>query len=375
MPFQSASLRLWAAVIMVMISSVSGPFVNVAFYSICSDVVPLRIRGRYFATRNRISTLVAMMFGFVIGALLDAMPGYPGYAVVFVIAGVAGTLDTLSYALMRLPEMHPPSVKSGLTQMIRPVLLDRRYMRMVMALTAWMFSVQLSAPYFNVYMLENMRMANFEITVVNQVVNNLFLVLAVSRWGAALDTYGSRPVLLVAAFLTSFTPIFWAAVGPGMAWAVALISTLSGATYVAVDLGAQNLFMTQARGKNQSMYIATYFFFTQLMGLALGSTVGGWLLDNVLYRVEAYQLTLLGTPISRYNLLFFLSGILRLITVFCLIPGIYEEDAAPASAVAGDMARAVRRYAREVRMTMWRRALNRRLRKHERRGIDVDANH
>jgi hypothetical protein len=56
------------------------------------------------------------------------------------------------------------------------------------------------------------------------------------------------------------------------------------------------------------MYIALYFFFTQLVGLALGSAVGGWLLDNVMYRVEAYHLVVLGTPISRYNVLFLLSG-------------------------------------------------------------------
>ncbi len=167
----------------------------------------------------------------------------------FTIAGVAGVLDISSFALMRLPRMDPPAVKNGLTQMIRPVLGDRKYMRMVMALTAWMFSVQIVAPYFNVYMLENMRMTNFEITVAGQIVSNLFLVLAVSRWGVALDSYGSRPVLTVGAFLTSFAPFFWVLIGPRMVWAVALVNVLSGATYVAIDLGAQNMFMAQAKGE------------------------------------------------------------------------------------------------------------------------------
>lgn len=373
-PASAAALRLWAAVVMVLVSSVSGPFINVSFYSICSDVVPLRIRGRYFATRSRISTLAGMVMGFAIGALLDAMPGYTGYAVVFVIAGVAGALDIASYAMMRLPPMAAPAVRHGLTQMLRPVFSDRRYMRMVMALTAWMFSVQIVAPYFNVYMLENMRMSNFEITVACQIVSNFFLVLVVSRWGAALDSYGSRPVVTVAAFLTSFAPIFWTMIGPRMVWAVGLVNVLSGATYVAIDLGAQNLFMAQAKGDNRSMYIAVYFFFTQLIGLALGSTVGGWLLDNVLYRVEAYQLAIFATPISRYNLLFLLSGALRLMTVLCLLPGIYEEGAAPARIVAGDMARAVRRYAREVRVSLLRRRLRRLIQKQEREGIDLDIN-
>ncbi len=374
LPMADSAVRMWAAVVMVMVSSVSGPFINVAFYSICSDVIPLRIRGRYFAVRSRMSTLIGMAFGFLIGALLDAVPGYTGYAVVFAIAGIAGALDITSYTFMHLPDMSPPVQKNGLLQMIRPVLGDTKYMRMVLALTAWMFSVQITAPYFNVYMLENMRMTNFEITVSCQIVSNLFLVLVVSRWGTALDSYGSRPVLTVGAFLTSFAPLFWTLIGPRMVWAVALVNMLSGATYVAIDLGAQNLFMSQAKDSNRSMYIALYFFFTQLIGLAVGSAVGGWLLDNVMYRVEAYKMVILGTPISRYNALFAVSGILRLLTVFFLFPGIHEEGAASAGQVAGDMTRAARRYAHEVRVTMHRRSIHKRLNKQEQEGIDLDIN-
>ncbi len=373
MPMASGTLRLWAAMLMVMVSSVSGPFLNVAFYSICSDVIPLRIRGRYFAVRSRISTIVGMAFGFVIGALLDAMPGFAGYAVVFTIAGIAGFCDIFSFHFMHLPPMSAPPVKNGLLQMVKPVFSDRQYMRMVMALTAWMFSVQIVAPYFNVYMLENMRMTNFEITVSCQIVSNLFLVLVVSRWGVALDSYGSRPVLTIGAFLTSFAPLFWSLIGPRMVWAVALVNVLSGATYVAIDLGAQNLFMGQAKGDNRSMYIAVYFFFTQLVGLALGSAVGGWLLDNVTSRVEAYHLVILGTPISRYNVMFAVSAILRLLTVFFLMPGIHEEGAASAGDVASDMTKAVKRYAREARIAMHRRNFRRLLRRQEREGINLDA--
>jgi len=372
LPMSTQSLRIWAALVCVLVSSLSGPFVNVAFYSVCSDVIPLRIRARYFAVRSRFSTLVGMAFGFVTGALLDALPGFGGYAVVFTIAGIAGSLDILSYALMRLPPMHPPATNIGLTQMIKPVLSDRKYMRMVLAMTVWMFSVQIVAPYFNVYMLENMRMTNFEITVSCQIVSNLFLVLVVSRWGVALDSYGSRPVLTVGAFLTSFAPFIWTLIGPRMVWAVALVNVLSGMTYVAIDLGAQNLFMAQAKGENQSMYIALYFFFTQLVGLALGSTVGGWLLDNVMYHVEAYNLNLFGTPVSRYNALFALSGVLRLLTVLFLFPGIHEEGAARAGQVAGDMARAVRRYAHEVNVSMRRRRIRKQWNRQQQEGISLD---
>jgi hypothetical protein len=100
--------------------------------------------------------------------------------------------------------------------------------------------------------------------------------------------------------------------------------------------------------------------------------VGGWLLDNVMYRVEAYQLVVLGTPISRYNVLFFLSGILRFLTVFLLMPGIHEDGAASAGDVANDMTRAVRRYTRDMRIAMHRRSIRKRIQRQEGINLDID---
>lgn len=326
-PMQAAGLRVWMAVLMVMVSSAMGPFMNVSFFSICNDVIPLRTRGRYFAVRSRISTMVGLAAGLLVGVLLDKMPGFSGYAVAFTLASVTGLMDVISFFFMRLPPSKPAPAQTGLLRMMRVALSDRRYIRTVLGMTAWMFSVQLCAPYFNVFMRTDMGLNNFQMILVSQIISNLFLVLMVSRWGAALDQYGNKPTLRVAAFLTSFSPILWVFVGEGMMPLALLANALSGATYVAIDLGAQNLFMGQARGENKSMYFAVYFFFTQLAGLALGSTVGGWLLDNLLCRVEVYHWVLLGTRVTRYNLLFALSGVLRLVVVLTLLGRIDEENA------------------------------------------------
>lgn len=363
-PMGGGQLRVWAAVVMALVSSAMAPFMNVAFYTIATDAVPMRIRGRYFATRSRVSTLVGLIIGLLIGVLLDRLPGFTGYAVVFILAGVFGSIDILLYCFMHPKPMAQAARKSGLLRMMRAVLGDRDYMKTVLAITAWLFCVQLSSPYFNVYVRQVLGLSNFNIILTGQVTSNLFLILFVSRWGAAIDRFGNKPVFIVAAFLSAITPLWWLRVGGSMLMLIAFANAWSGGAYCAVDLTMQNLFMGQARAENRSMYFAVYFLFTQLGGLALGSTVGGCLLDSVLYRVDDLHLLWWGIPFTRYNALFLLSALMRMAVVIWLLPRVTEDKCENVSALVSAMGSGVRRGACAVRAGIKRRRAHKLLNKH-----------
>lgn len=356
-PMAYPQLRLWTCVICVMVSAGMGPFMNVSFYSICSDVVPMRIRARYFATRSSISTFMGLVVGIVIGILLDKIPGFTGYAIVFSIAVLFGVFDICCFFFMKLPEMEKPENRSGIFSMMRRVLKDKSYMKIVFCMTAWCFAVQLCAPYFNVYMRENMQMTNLQITLYGQVISSIMLIFFVGRWARAMDTYGNKPILRVASCLTAFMPFLFVFAGRGMLYMVFVANALSGATYCAIDLSAQNLFMGEAQGENKSMYFAVYFIFTQLFGLSLGSTAGGFLLDNVLFRMEEIGASLFGTPLSRYNWLFLISWVLRLSVSLLMMPMIIEASSKSVSV----MLRAVRENTR-TKLKAFRGAFLRKMR-------------
>ena len=333
-PMNQSQLRLAAAVLCVAVSAGAAPFMNVSFYSLCADVVPMRIRGRYFATRSRISTLVGMTVGLLVGLLLDAIPGFTGYCVVFCIAAVAGTLDVTCFLFMPMPPMRKTPEKASMFRMFRHVITDKNYMPLVLSMTVWNFTVQSASPYFNVYMRDYLGFSNMTIMLIGQIAANLFLILFVKKWGRAMDAYGNKAVLCVAAFMTSFVPLISAVPGQGALIYLLLGNCLSGATYCAIDLSAQNLFMGQAREENKSLYFAVYFLFTQLFGLALGSTCGGYLLDNVFAPLEALNWTVCGAPMSRYNYLLLFSFVLRISTVFFLLTRVREPEGQPVSTLA-----------------------------------------
>lgn len=344
-PMEQPALRLWAAAVLALVSAATAPFMNVSFYSICNDVVPIRIRGRYFATRSRIATMVGLLIGVLTGVLLDAFPGLTGYAFVFILASVFGVADVCLFFLMKLPEMQPAPGKTGVLRMLSTVIADKRYMRIVVFCTVWMFSVQISSPYFNVYMQNAMRLSNLQITLFSQVVSNGALVLAVTKWGGALDRFGSKPVIWVACALNALHTLLWSFIGGKNIYGVMFVSIVAGSSWCAYDIGAQNLFMGQAGRENQTMYTAVYFMFTQLLGCALGNAVGGFLLDNVFCRMEAWNFSMPGFSMTRYNFLFLFSGTLRFLSIFLLLPRIHEEGASSAREMLGSALAAFRRLA------------------------------
>jgi Major Facilitator Superfamily. len=224
--------------------------------------------------------------------------------------------------------------------------------------------VQMTSPYHNVYLNSVIRMSSFNIILTGQVASNALLILFVSRWGGAIDRYGNRPVLLISTFLSALFPLMWLRVngaGPGTWWLIFFSNAWSGATYCAVDLTLQNLFMGQAKEKNRSMYFAVYFLFTQLCGLALGSLMGGTLLDNVLSRVEPLNITIAGAPFTRYNALFLLGGLLRLGVVFFLLKRLKEDGSEKVEVMIQGVKNQVVYSMHSIRATVMRKHLRRQL--------------
>jgi MFS family permease len=127
--------------------------------------------------------------------------------------------------------------------------------------------------------------------------------------------------------ISTIAALVWFFVPPG-AFSTPLIivaSAISGLTMAALDISVQNTLINGSPEKNRSMFVAAYFCVTSLIGAGLSNTVGGWLLDNALPWLEAAHLPFFGMELSRYNYLFAISFVMRLVCVFILLPRMVHE--------------------------------------------------
>ncbi len=343
--------RLYAVMVLLAAASCGAAFLNVSFYSLVGDVVPMRIRGSYFSVRQIFLTATGIVAGLGVGVLVDAVEGMNGYVLSLVLGGICGCMDVCCYFFIKWPPMQQrESTGESFFRMLREVLQNRAYMRVVGYFTLWFFAVNVMSPFLNVFLLEEVRMSYVEIAIYNQIVPNLATILVIGWWGRQMDRFGNRPVVQTVGIYCMILPLTFLFLGPRSFLLLPFANILNGMCFPASDLGQQNMYLAAAPARNRSMYVAVFFACTQLMGQALSNFVGGALMDGALARLETVTPVIAGMRFDRYDYIFILSAVLRCICVLGLLPRLRTEQETPAW-------RMIRTLALEKREALSRRRL------------------
>ncbi|MHC5765409.1 MAG: MFS transporter [Nostoc sp.] len=277
-------------------------------------LVPQRLRGRYFGFRNSILGLTNLIGVPLLGLTVSAWPGgtLQGYGIVLVLGIILGLISVGCQFWMT--DINPQLLKVGDSDTSHPqtqgidfsFLKDANFLKFVLYLSIWCFAVNISAPFFNLYMLDNLDIDISVVTIYHGLgtgANMLMLLL----WGKLADRIGNRPLLLLVGVLVAVTPLLWLLVGSDQIsfwmW-LPLLHVLAGGTWAAIDLCTNNLMMGIAPLRYQSSYFAIAGAIAGSTG-AMGITVGGFL------ATLPAAAGLLG--------LFVISGLLRMLAIVPLV--------------------------------------------------------
>jgi MFS family permease len=328
-PMSQPALRIWMASLFLLVSAALVPFVNVSFFSLAADLVPMNIRGSYFAVRSRIATMFGVAGGILTAWFLDVFSGFSSYAFVFALSAMMGTLDVLCFFLVKFPPMAArPKRGESFAEMASGVLKNKKYMKFAVFMTLWFFSCSLSSPFYLVHLKTNLLFSNTLVTVLVQILPSVCSILIVKRWGRAIDAHGNKAVMQLTNGILCAAPFLWifTANKASAAVLVVFIMLLQGCLFSGFDIGANNIMLGHAPQHNRSMYIAIYFMMTQSFGVGLGNAAGGWLLDNVFSRIESLDIAVFGAKMTRYNYLFALTAALRFAVVYIALPRMVSEE-------------------------------------------------
>ncbi|MDF2388196.1 MFS transporter [Nostoc ellipsosporum NOK] len=248
-------------------------------------LVPQRLRGRYFGFRSSVLGLTNFVGVPLLGFLVSAWPGgtLQGYGAILLLGIVLGLISQgcqfwmtdVNPQLLTTTDsdtsQHPQGIDFSL-------LKDPNFLKFVLYLSIWCFSVNVCAPFFNLYLLDNLNMDISVVTIyhgLGTAANMLMLLL----WGKLADRIGNRPLLLLVGVLVAVTPLLWLGVGSNQIsfWVyLPLLHVLAGGTWAAIDLCTNNLMMGIAPQRYQSSYFAIAGAVAGITG-AMGITFGGFL--------------------------------------------------------------------------------------------------
>jgi Na+/melibiose symporter-like transporter len=271
-------------------------------------IVPRQLRGRYFGLRNSATCLTNLICVPLIGLLVSKFPGgtLQGYGI-FVLFGILSGVISIGCQYFQA-DMNPQIQNASTTvfhgentadaqsetiQLAQPnqnsnvmtsIFKNSNFLMFLFYFSCWMLAFNLSAPYFNLYMLHNMKLDVSLVTLYSsiQAAANLLMLIF---WGKLSDKIGNRPILMMVGILVAIAPLLWLSVSVNRfdiwIW-LPLLHIFVGGTSAGVDLCNNNMQLGVVPVKQQSIYFAITAAVGGASG-ALGTTIGGFIAQNPAY--------------------------------------------------------------------------------------------
>jgi MFS family permease len=315
-PFVIGSSQVWWLIGLVTVSTVFGAIANPAWGSLMADLVPIRLRGRYFSSRGIIAGIIALAFSFVAGGILQVFTATPftGFAILF---GGAAVFRLLScYFLSQMYEPKPTeNVKDdrSLLQMVSHVG-SYNLGRFTLYIALMSLATNIASPFFSVYMLSDLNFNYMTFTIVTSAASVAGMAF-LTFWGRRADLAGNIKVVKVTSFMIPLVPLLWLA--SRNVYYLIFAQIVSGFAWSGFNLAGVNFVYDASEAQNRTKHIAVFNAITCL-AIFLGALIGGYLVP-LLPRLFGYQLLSLFT----------ISGVLRGLVAILLVRQLVEVRRVP----------------------------------------------
>lgn len=253
-------------------------------------LVPHRLRGRYFGLRNSASTLTNFLCVPLMGLAVSVAGGTAhSYGAVLFVGVLAGLISLACQLFMtdvnpQVPasggkiatESKPSQVSSGFP--LLGIFKDSNFLTFLLYFGLWTFAVNLSAPFFNMYMLEELGLDVSSVSLYNSLsaAARLLVLLGV---GKLADRLGNRPLLIGVCLGVAAIPALYlgASTHPGCLWPwLVLVYLISGGGWGVIELCNNNIQLEIAPARSSSAYFGVAAAAAGIAG-ALGTTAGSFL--------------------------------------------------------------------------------------------------
>ena len=336
-------MALWIFLAMMLVmhagQAVGGP----AWIHWMADLVPKRIRGRYFARRRQLGIIPALPALILVGIAIDYFSPHGAsqhatlitLGVIFGLAMVCGVADILMFA--NIPHERPPKVRkrTSLVLLFEP-LRDRTFMGFCLAVGVTVFTGVPLAQFLILYLTEHLNIHSGEAQLMLLVLPLVLQMIFWPVWGQMVDLMGMRPTLLIASLGQLPLIVGWIFVGHGPYWIGYFLA--GGMMVLGAGVDAVNLqIVLRSSGKQadnragestkrgSSQFAAMNAMVLGFAGF-FGGILGGWLMYALKDGPGANRPYFLSWA-SNYDVLFVVLAAVRLVVMLMLLRLMVEPAA------------------------------------------------
>lgn len=299
----TGEMPVWTVFVVASVYWGAGLATGPAWNTWMHDVIPHRIRPRYFACRTRIGQ-AAVLAGFLVGGLLlqlGSAVGQPlvAFAVIFTVASGARLYSAWLHFQQEEPVRPDASHRPVSLAQLRELASGSHVGRLLAYLLVMQAAVNISGPYFNAYMLVQLKLSYLEyIILIAAAFVARIVLLPLHGWLA--KRFGAHTLLWIGGLGIVPTSAMWL-ISNDFPFLI-FIQVVAGAMWAAYELAVFLLFFEAIKPEERTG-VLTIYNFGHAAALVLGALIGGALLR------------ILGTEPYAYLTLFAISSSVRLLAV------------------------------------------------------------
>lgn len=277
-------------------------------------MVPLRIRGRFFAKRNAILLSFGFSIAFLLGLLVDSFSNNVAqqkivFAGLFLFAGIIGLIGLK--ILAKQPEK--PTEVSGLpvNKIFKEPFKDKNFRKLCVFGAWWMLAVGIGAPFWQPFMIEVLKMGVAKILLYGMT-STIGSIITLQYWGRFIDKYGNIAAMKLAVTISSIVPFVWLFVTEQTVWTIYLESLVAGSMWGCIGIVTTNLVLAVAPKAKAQVYSGLYGAFAGA-GMIITMLLSGILMPNPIiifgHSLHSMQVLFLITAFARLSALIPLSKV------------------------------------------------------------------
>ncbi|MCD4759374.1 MFS transporter [archaeon] len=324
--YSFVGIKIPSLIFFVSLYWVFGLIVSPIWTSWIGDLVPEKIRGKYFSKRQ-VATSIAVFVSFVLGGFIltyakDTLgDAYIGFAVIFVLALLARFASVFFLNKQYEPKLKIEKEKEfALKDFI--FHFSKRFKKghfntAVLYFSFISFGIYFIAPYIVAFMLKDL---NFSYMQYAAAIAS-YLVVQVTLlpiWGKILDKYGSLSILKLTGILMVINPFLW--IFPKELAHVVFIQIYAGFAMSGFMLASFNFLLETTTPKKRATAISyfhlingTFIFLGSISAALLIKVSSGW---NLVAFNDLFW--------SKYVIVFLVSGLWRLGVSLTILPKLKE---------------------------------------------------
>ncbi|MFX0071989.1 MAG: MFS transporter [Candidatus Hermodarchaeota archaeon] len=308
------SFLSWGLILIFLTYMLFAGIMTPSWFSVMGDVVPEGYRGRYFAKRNLITNITAIIGIIFLSFILDWFKMHEILYFGFILIFIFGFFTRLISAFLYTKHYYPPFIFKAtdhvkISQFIKE-LPKTNFGKFTLFVSLLTLGQWIAKPFFAVYMLTQLKF-DYSLFIIINLSPSIIGLIIFPILGRFSDKIGNVRLLRIGAIIIPLLPFFWIIYNTPLQIFLG-IQILSGIAWTAFNLATSNFIYDNIPSEKRGKYIAIYNF---LLGLAI---IGGGLLGSI------FAIFIPIFIMNSYHFIFLISGFARITVVILLIAKIKE---------------------------------------------------